>query len=68
MTKNINMICPICGSEIINTRNSVQPYNDFDDYIGHRCIGCKKMFSETEILAIIETNNSDSHFIGVYND
>jgi DNA-directed RNA polymerase subunit RPC12/RpoP len=57
MTENLILQCPVCGKEIINTRNSVQPYNDFDDYLGFRCSGCKKTFTEAEIAAIMNASS-----------
>ena len=42
MNEDIKLPCPECGGQIINTRNVVQPYNDFDNYLGFRCSECKK--------------------------
>jgi DNA-directed RNA polymerase subunit RPC12/RpoP len=44
--------CPNCGSDIIDTTTTVQPYNDFDDYAGYRCSGCKMTFSDDEIARL----------------
>ncbi|MBS4050619.1 MAG: hypothetical protein KGZ69_05390 [Methylomonas sp.] len=41
--------CPDCGNEIIDTRGTVQPYNDFDDYCGFRCSKCKRTFTDSEV-------------------
>jgi DNA-directed RNA polymerase subunit RPC12/RpoP len=58
MIENFMFHCPVCGKEIVDTRNSVQQYNDFDDYLGFRCSGCKKTFTESEIAAMINTPSS----------
>ncbi len=44
--------CPDCGNEITDTRGGVQPYNDFDDYLGFRCVKCKRTFADEEIEKI----------------
>lgn len=58
MNENLILYCPVCGKEIINTRDSVQPYNDFDDFLGFRCDGCKKTFTEAEIAAMMNATSS----------
>jgi DNA-directed RNA polymerase subunit RPC12/RpoP len=41
--------CPDCGNKIIDTRETVQPYNDFDNYCGFRCSKCKRTFTDSEV-------------------
>ena len=43
-----NLKCPKCGHDIIDTRTTVQAYDDFDDG-GYRCSGCKKTFTDDEV-------------------
>lgn len=52
--KGVNMnhpglSCPDCGNEIIDTRRTAQPYNDFDNYCGFRCSKCKRTFTDSEV-------------------
>ena len=49
MNTNIKLFCPDCGHAIIDTRQEVQPYDDFDQYTGFRCNGCGKTFTDDEI-------------------
>lgn len=44
--------CPDCSSEIINTRDTVQPYSDFDNYCGFRCSKCQRTFTDSEVKNI----------------
>jgi DNA-directed RNA polymerase subunit RPC12/RpoP len=55
MSENIKLSCPDCGGQIIDTRNTVQPYDDFDNYAGFRCDGCKRTFTDSEIASMIES-------------
>ena len=41
--------CPDCGSEIIDTRETVQSYSDFDNYCGFRCNKCQRIFTDSEV-------------------
>ena len=49
MNTNVKPSCPDCGHPIIDTRQEIQPYDDFDEYAGFRCSGCKKTFTDDEI-------------------
>lgn len=53
MDENVKLPCPECGSQIIDTRNTIQPYDDIDDYVGFRCSGCKRTFTDSEIAPMI---------------
>jgi transposase-like protein len=44
--------CPDCGNEIIDTRRTVQSYNDFDDYCGFRCSKCERTFTDSAVNEI----------------
>ena len=50
---HVAILCPDCGSEIINTRGTVQPYSDFDDYCGFRCNKCQRTFTDSEVKDIL---------------
>lgn len=52
--------CP-CGGYIIDTRDTVQPYNDFDDYAGFRCTDCKKIFTDEQIEALARSRRNDEN-------
>ena len=54
MSKNLELCCPECGKQIIDTRDVVQPYSDFDDYAGYRCSGCNKTFTDGEVAKMME--------------
>ena len=58
MIKNLSLHCPVCGKEIIDTRDSVQTYGDFDDYNGFRCCGCRETFTDAEIDAMMNAQSS----------
>lgn len=52
MSESVNVICPDCGGEIIDTRTVVQPYDDSDNYAGFRCSRCGRTFADGEIEAM----------------
>ena len=49
---HVALPCPDCGNEIIDTRGTIQPYNDFDDCCGFRCNKCKRTFTDSEVQDI----------------
>lgn len=53
MPETIKPLCPVCGEPIIDTRTDVQHYDDFDDYAGYRCSGCKQTFTDEEITVLM---------------
>ena len=55
---NVALQCPDCDNEIVDTRGTVQPYNDFDEYCGFRCSKCKRTFTDSEVNAI----SSNRHY------
>lgn len=55
MSKIRELCCPDCKRKIIDTRTTVQPYNDFDDYAGFRCGGCGRQFTDEEIGVMKDT-------------
>ena len=52
MRENPYLKCPVCNGEIVDTRHSVQPYNDFDDYAGFRCSSCNNKYTDHEAIAL----------------
>lgn len=56
--KTVKYSCPHCGNQIIDTRNTVQPYSDFDNYVGFRCNGCNVTFTDNEIATNIKYSST----------
>lgn len=61
MNEHIKVFCPDCGKQIIDTRITVQPYNDFDDYAGFRCSGCKVTFTDDAVASLREPSEASEY-------
>jgi DNA-directed RNA polymerase subunit RPC12/RpoP len=57
MSANVKLACPTCGNQITDTR-IITPYDDFDEYLGFRCSGCNKTFSDREIEGMIDSSTA----------
>ena len=60
MNTPISLSCSACGETIIDTRNTIQPYSDFDNYVGYRCSNCGKTFSDSQIQKMLEIDSTDT--------
>lgn len=61
MNEHIEPSYPYCGKQIIDTRATVQPYNDFDDYAGFRCSGCKETFTDDAVASLRKQSEASEH-------